>query len=108
MENDDRTYKTADAQCNCLLPSQTPSNDTSQLSPLPSLSGLPFSTVPCDLGHPSGQLGSAVLALSPPSSTCIPSLLMGRAAPAAQTALAQCELCSAAAETWMHYQHYSF
>lgn len=38
MENDDRTYETTDAQCNCLLPSQTPSNDTSQLIPLPSLS----------------------------------------------------------------------
>lgn len=53
-----------------------------------------------------GQLGSAVLALFPPSFLCTLNHLVGRAAPEAETALALWEPCFAAAETLVCYQRY--
>lgn len=52
-------------------------------------------------GHPFGQPGPDVLAVSPSR------LLAGRAAPGAETSLTLCEHSSAATETLASYQHYS-
>ena len=65
-----------------------------------------FSMAPNGVGHPFGQPGPAVLAVSPPSSWGTPSLLAGRAAPGAGEALALCEHCFAATETSLWYHAY--
>ena len=46
-----------------------------------------FSVMPYHMGHPFGQLGSAVLAMSPPVFPGTPSLLSGRAAREAEKSL---------------------
>jgi len=47
-------------------------------------------------GHPFGQLGSAVLPVSPPSHLCTPSLLAGGVVQGVEKALTVCKHCSAA------------
>lgn len=60
--------------------------------------------LPCNIGYPFGQLGSAVPAVAPCSSLCTPSLLAGRAAWGAAKALTLCKHCSAAAKTSLCHQ----
>ena len=55
--------------------------------------------------YPSGQLGSAVPAVSPPNSLCTPSVLAGGAVSEAEETLTLCKHCSAITKTSMYYQH---
>lgn len=74
--------------------------------PLPQL----YSWALCHLysvGYPSGQLGSAVLAVSSRSSLCTPSLLTVRAAGGAENFQALCKRCSATTKTSVCYQYWS-
>ena len=57
--------------------------------------------------HPSGQLGSAVLTMSPPNFLCTTSLHAGGVVWGAEKALNLCEHCSAIAKTSPYYQHFS-
>jgi len=56
------------------------------------------------MGYPLGQLGSALPAVSPPSSSCTPSLLAGGVVRGAGKALTLCKHCSAIAKTPLCYQ----
>ena len=90
--------------CNCYLGRQTPSLQTSPpsfFSPLLSM----LSKTSYGMGYPSGQLGSAVLAVSPPNSVCILSPLAGRVVWEAEKTLALCKQCSAITKTSLYYQH---
>ena len=57
------------------------------------------------VGYPFGELGSAVLAVSPPSFLCPPRLLAGGVGEA-EKALTLCEHCSAVMETSLRYQQF--
>ena len=73
-------YKTSDAQCNCSPPADWCPAYPRAAGP-PTLASHPyilFTMTSDGMEYPFGQFGSAVLALSPPSSCCIPSLLATR------------------------------
>jgi len=57
--------------------------------------------------HPFGQLGSAVLAVSPPRLLCTPSLLLGRAVWEAEKPLTESKHYLATTKPSVCYQHYS-
>ena len=63
------------------------------------------STMSHGMEHPLGQWGSAVAAVSPPSFSCTPSLLAGRAVWEADKALMLWKHCSEVTKTSLCYQH---
>jgi len=64
-----------------------------------------LSMTPYGMEYPFGQLGSAVLAVSPPSFLCTSSLLTGRVVQEAEKPLTLCKHCSAITKTSLYYQH---
>lgn len=72
---------------------------------LPFFSLLGFFLSRCHMGYSSGQLGSAVLAMSPPKTLHTPQHCWGE--DVGETALMLCQYFSAVAKTQMCYQHLS-